>query len=944
MISEFEKKNAPNKKLNLNEGDPMADIAKLGFDVDSRPLDDASKSLDNVSGAARRTEQATEALIKKLGLMRDSSGVLRDRMGRLASETLLSRNNLDRFGQTVDRTAVSFNNAVGGGDAMVSMLKRLAAGLGTVISVKTYQTLADQWSDLQARVGLAVGSMDNAAAVMDRLSSTARMTYSSLNSTTEGFIRNSMVLKELGKSTKQQLDYTEALNNALVVSGARGRNAEFVQESLSRSMALGAMRGIELNNVLNYGGRIAELLAAELGTTTNGLRTLATEGKITSEVIYNALIKNMEILRKEAESMPATIGDAFILIGNSVLSVVGTFDKLTGASEWVSGKLIKVSDGLKWTADNMGMLLGTVQNGISAFAELSSLVGGSINTAFSNVGVSLSGVVKWFTSLFDVIPSVSLSLGELATAMGIAFSPAIVALLGTITALIGGALLTAVKAVTLGFVAMIAANPFGALLMGISLILAGMYVFRDAIQNVFGVDFVQVAKQTGNNLVGTFVGAYRAIVAIWNNFPGAIGNAVLSAVNVTIAGVERMINAIIRLMNTGIGAIYNSISGAAGKLGVDLGKFEGIAEVSVGRVANEFSQTLGDAASSVKDAFNSAFTTDYMGNLGAALGTVTEKLKLGTNAAKTFNDTLYNKAPTSNSEDGSGGKQKESFDKIVRGAEARIAKMQAEQQALFMSAEAAARLKYETDLLNQAKRANITLSDEQRSKLMELAGEMAKTEIETKRLKDALDFGKDITKGFLNDFLNSVKQGESVFQAFGKAAMNVLNKIADKLISMAVDGLFTGGGGKGGIGGLLSSFFSFFKPSALGNAFGPGGQVQPFAKGGAFTNSVVSNPTLFAYANGGAFGVMGEAGPEAIMPLKRGPDGSLGVQMHGGRSAGNGPVNNSVEIKNEYKIEGAISSEDVTQAIRRAGEDQVKYVRKNVVGWLEQYNVDGALV
>jgi lambda family phage tail tape measure protein len=60
-----------------------------------------------------------------------------------------------------------------------------------------------------------------------------------------------------------------------------------------------------------------------------------------------------------------------------------------------------------------------------------------------------------------------------------------------------------------------------------------------------------------------------------------------------------------------------------------------------------------------------------------------------------------------------------------------------------------------------------------------------------------------------------------------------------------------------------------------------------FAKGGAFTNSVVSSPTMFKFADGGTTrtGLMGEAGPEAIMPLKRGADGSLGVQANGLREA-----------------------------------------------------------
>jgi len=74
---------------------------------------------------------------------------------------------------------------------------------------------------------------------------------------------------------------------------------------------------------------------------------------------------------------------------------------------------------------------------------------------------------------------------------------------------------------------------------------------------------------------------------------------------------------------------------------------------------------------------------------------------------------------------------------------------------------------------------------------------------------------------------------------------------------------------------------------ANGGSFGSGG-IQAFAKGGSFSNSVVDSPTLFKFAKG--TGMMGEAGPEAIMPLRRGSDGSLGVVASGG-SSGNVSVN-----------------------------------------------------
>ena len=71
--------------------------------------------------------------------------------------------------------------------------------------------------------------------------------------------------------------------------------------------------------------------------------------------------------------------------------------------------------------------------------------------------------------------------------------------------------------------------------------------------------------------------------------------------------------------------------------------------------------------------------------------------------------------------------------------------------------------------------------------------------------------------------------------------------------------------------------------NATGGVYGGGESYRAFAKGGAFTNSIVTEPTHFRFAKGGGFGLglMGEAGPEAIMPLKRAADGSLGVSAEG---------------------------------------------------------------
>jgi phage-related minor tail protein len=107
---------------------------------------------------------------------------------------------------------------------------------------------------------------------------------------------------------------------------------------------------------------------------------------------------------------------------------------------------------------------------------------------------------------------------------------------------------------------------------------------------------------------------------------------------------------------------------------------------------------------------------------------------------------------------------------------------------------------------------------------------------------------------------------------------------------------------------------------ALGGIFSSG-NVIPFANGGAFQGSgVYSSPSYFPMA-GGRTGMLGEAGPEAVMPLVRGPSGSLGVKAHGG---GGSPtpqvVNSGSTIHNEQHFHGDMSQEGMNRARRTSSQ------------------------
>lgn len=172
---------------------------------------------------------------------------------------------------------------------------------------------------------------------------------------------------------------------------------------------------------------------------------------------------------------------------------------------------------------------------------------------------------------------------------------------------------------------------------------------------------------------------------------------------------------------------------------------------------------------------------------------------------------------------------------------------------------------------------------------------------------------------------------QEAFASFLSAVSDMLLDTAKKMIAtyiaIGIAKMFAGLSGGGGGGNAATALGSnpnvaAYAPLADGGTFANG--VATFANGGAFTNSIVSSPTLFKFADGGTTrtGLMGEAGPEAIMPLKRGADGSLGVQANGlreamdkGRSGSGSPVlNMSFQSTNINGVE-YVSRDQLEQAM-----------------------------
>lgn len=184
---------------------------------------------------------------------------------------------------------------------------------------------------------------------------------------------------------------------------------------------------------------------------------------------------------------------------------------------------------------------------------------------------------------------------------------------------------------------------------------------------------------------------------------------------------------------------------------------------------------------------------------------------------------------------------------------------------------------------------------------------------DTQKVIEGMDVVRGATENLFRDFMDDAKSAEDIFKDFVASILAGLADIAAKQLTAQLFGE-AGTSGGGSAGGWLSSIFGSLFGSAKGNIFDNGFAV-PFANGG-----VVSAPQFFPMSDGRT-GLMGEAGPEAIMPLRRGADGKLGVASSGGSR------NHTTNIN--INMPSMIERRTAQQTAQRAAEKQRVAVLRN---------------
>lgn len=515
-------------------------------------------------------------------------------------------------------------------------------------------------------------------------------------------------------------------------------------------------------------------------------------------------------------------------------------------------------------------------------------------------------------ALAEVLEPIAPYAVAAAAALTLIYAPAIVGGIITLIAFLGRLV------VQLGILAgaFILANPVLAFVAGVTAAVAAANIFRDELTQIFGRDVVADAKAGVNFIIGAFVGGYDAIKSVWSKLPGVLSDVVYSTANKVIDGIEGMVQKAVDGLNNLVNK-YALWSASIGQpLNPETYNNMILGPVAFGRLTNPNPGAAGSAMNAAMDAMKSAQGSDYVGKgieaIGEYASTAAGKIK---DLAKGLTDV------DEKSKKRAGGKSDvEKYDDIVKGAERQIAALEAERDSLGLTAEAAAALRYETQFLNEAQQRGISLTDAQKSELSALAQVMASVEAETVRMGEAIEFSKMLTHGFFDDFFAGLERGKSVWESFGDAALGVLDRIADKLLTDVIDAVFeVGNAGKGaGGGGLLG---------LLGGLFGGGKTaVDPWAGLRGYASGTSSARPGVAW--------VGEKGPELVR-FKGGeeviPNHRLQRAANTNMSAFTNPSASSSDATQLSRavIEVRMSPDVEARIVEQAGNNTIQIVQQN---------------
>jgi lambda family phage tail tape measure protein len=276
--------------------------------------------------------------------------------------------------------------AGGGGSAIIAGGRNALAAIGGAAALGSVIRLADEYTNLNARVSLVTNSERQHAEVMDELAKTAMDTRVGLRATADVYTSLARNNEALALTQREIIDLTRTVNQSIAISGTSAVSAGFGLMQLGQAFGTGQLRGEELNSVLEQMPRLAQAIAQglpdelvqQIGVRTPGaLKTLAEQGKLTVDIVLQSIQRMAPVLEEEFRRMPLTVSQGFTVLRTGFQLFIAEFDKASGATQGLGRLLANIGRGL--SSREFVQFAADVGNVV---ADVASVIGDGLGQAF----------------------------------------------------------------------------------------------------------------------------------------------------------------------------------------------------------------------------------------------------------------------------------------------------------------------------------------------------------------------------------------------------------------------------------------------------------------------------------------------------------------------------------------------------------------------------------
>ena len=331
-------------------------IASLGIKVTSSGVKETSENLEKVSKSSEKAQKAIDKLLEsykqqevkarsgKAGLAEYRLSVLgaSEAEKKFAAETIKATEKLNEQAKALRKTEAQTTST----SAIMAKMSGVLATLGTYFSTRKIIEYADTWTTLEGRLKLVTKNTSELIAVQDKLFDLAQETRLSLEGTTDLYARVARSTESVTRSQNDLIQATENINKAMVISGSSVKATNAVIIQLGQGFASGTLQGEELRSVLEQTPRLAKAIADGMGVAVGELRKLGKEGKLTSEVVFKAILSQGDALEKEFGKVPKTVKQGLTLVENSILKFIGQMNESYGVTKTLAEWLTVLADNI----------------------------------------------------------------------------------------------------------------------------------------------------------------------------------------------------------------------------------------------------------------------------------------------------------------------------------------------------------------------------------------------------------------------------------------------------------------------------------------------------------------------------------------------------------------------------------------------------------------------